>query len=350
MTWIDEKYINIISCRLKNFKRKKAGLYNCSCPLCGDSSKKKTKARGFFILKKGEWYFFCHNCGASKSFSFFLKDMDANVHKEYSYEQWKEKNSHVGRTGPVIIPPKTVLPKRTVCKESVLPRLSDLPKSHEAVEFATKRMIPEEKWNELLYAENFSEFGKTIDPDIKLKKEPRFVIPFYDSEGNVISAQGRSFDKDSECRYITVRGEEDSDKWYGLWRNLGPIVFVVEGPIDSLFLPNCVASTGLSTIDKVPSTLKDKELIFVMDNEPRNNNVVNVMEKLIDQGRRVVILPSCIKHKDINDMVLSGMKIDGIIDMLQTYSFTGMEAKLRLTQWKKTKDQKMKAQTKQAMN
>lgn len=342
MSWIDEKYINLISCRLKNFKRKKQGLYNCSCPLCGDSLKKKTRARGFFIQKKGEWYFFCHNCGASKSFSYFLKDMDAGMFKEYSYEQWKEKNSTKGSTGPVIIPPKTVLPKRTDSSKSVLPRLSDLPKSNEAVKFAMLRMIPEERWNELLYAEDFAKFAKLIDSDVKVKKEPRFVIPFYDTEGNIISAQGRSFDKLSEFRYITVRGKEDNDKWYGLWRNLGPTVFVVEGPIDSLFLPNCVASTGLSIIDKVPSTLKDKELIFVLDNEPRNNNVISMMEKLIDKGHRVVIFPTCIKYKDINEMVLAGIKIDGIIDMLQTYSFTGMEAKLRLTQWKKIMTQKVK--------
>ena len=340
MTWIDEKYINMISCRLKNFKRKRAGLYNCSCPLCGDSSKKKTKARGFFILKKGEWYFFCHNCGAAKSFGFFLKDMDASVFKEYSYEQWKEKNAHVGRTGPVIIPPKTVLPKRTDSAKSSLPRLSDLPKDHPAVEFATFRMIPEEKWKELLYAEDFACFANTIDPEVKVKKEARLVIPFYDSEGNIISAQGRSLEKGAEIRYITIRGSEDSDKWYGLWRKLEDPVFVVEGPIDSLFLPNCVASTGLSTIDKVPSTLKDKELIFVLDNEPRNKNVVSAMEKLIDQGKRVAILPACIKQKDINEMVLAGMEVSGIIDMLQTYSFTGIEATLRMTQWKKTKDQK----------
>jgi hypothetical protein len=339
MTWIDEKYINMISPRLKNFKRKKAGLYNCSCPLCGDSSKKKTKARGFFILKKGEWYFFCHNCGVSKSFSFFLKDMDAGIHKEYSYEQWKEKNAHVGRTGPVVIPPKSVLPIRTDSKESVLPKLSDLPKSNEAVRFADRRMIPVEKWDELLYAEDFAQFAKTIDPNAKVKKEPRFVIPFYDAEGNIIAAQGRALDKNAEVRYITVRASEDSDKWYGLWRKLEGPVFVVEGPIDSLFLSNCVASTGLSTIDKVPSTLKDKELIFVLDNEPRNSNVCFAMGKLIDQGHRVTILPSCIRHKDINEMVLSGMKISGIMDMLRTYSFTGMEAKLRMTQWKKTKDQ-----------
>jgi hypothetical protein len=266
--------------------------------------------------------------------------MDASVFKEYSYEQWKEKNSHTGHTGPVIIPPKTVLPKRTDVQKCSLPKLLDLPKDHPVVQFAAFRMIPPEKWNELLYAENFALFAKTIDAEIIVKEESRLIIPFYDSDGNIISAQGRSLEKDAEIRYITIRGKEDSDKWYGLWRKLEDPVFVVEGPIDSLFLPNCVASTGLSTIDKVPSTLKDKELIFVLDNEPRNKNVVSAMEKLIEQGRRVAILPACIKQKDINEMVLAGMEVSGIIDMLQTYSFSGMEATLRLTQWKKTKDQK----------
>ena len=46
MDLIDSKYIGLVSVRLEKFKRVKADLYNCRCPICGDSQKNKTKTRG----------------------------------------------------------------------------------------------------------------------------------------------------------------------------------------------------------------------------------------------------------------------------------------------------------------
>jgi len=60
--------LNLVSPKLSNFKQKTSDLYNFSCPFCGDSIKKKTKARGY-IYKKGNGYFYmCHNCSHSTTF------------------------------------------------------------------------------------------------------------------------------------------------------------------------------------------------------------------------------------------------------------------------------------------
>ena len=94
MDLVDSKYIGLISSRLQKFKRVKADLYNFRCPLCGDSQKHKNKARGYVYPLKADMNFKCHNCGASTTFSNFLKSVDVTLHKQYIFEKFKE-----GKTG-----------------------------------------------------------------------------------------------------------------------------------------------------------------------------------------------------------------------------------------------------------
>ena len=75
MNLIDSKYIGIISSRLQKFKRVKPDLYNFRCPICGDSKKNKSKTRGYLYSVKADMNFRCHNCGASMTFSNFLRQL-----------------------------------------------------------------------------------------------------------------------------------------------------------------------------------------------------------------------------------------------------------------------------------
>ena len=70
------KYLNLISTQLPLFKKKKDNLWNFRCPVCGDSEKNKTKARGYIFQVKGDLVFKCHNCGIGMGFSKFLEMMD----------------------------------------------------------------------------------------------------------------------------------------------------------------------------------------------------------------------------------------------------------------------------------
>ena len=80
MDLVDSKYIGLVSSRLKKFKRVKGDLYNFRCPLCGDSKKHKNKARGYIYPLKSDMNYKCHNCGASSTFSNFLKQIDTTLH------------------------------------------------------------------------------------------------------------------------------------------------------------------------------------------------------------------------------------------------------------------------------
>ena len=95
MDFIDVKYINLISSRLSKFKKVKPTLYNCRCPICGDSKKNKSKARGYFYQVKNNTNFKCHNCGINISFNNFLKEIDSTTHKQYVFEKFRE--GHTGK-------------------------------------------------------------------------------------------------------------------------------------------------------------------------------------------------------------------------------------------------------------
>ena len=75
-------------------------------------------------------------------------------------------------------------------------------------------------------------------------------------------------------------------------------------------------------------------MTFILDNEPRNKQICNYIEKLIEMDRDVCIWPDNISEKDINDMAyrLSTKKIQKIID---ENTYNGLEAKLRFNEWRK---------------
>jgi alkyl sulfatase BDS1-like metallo-beta-lactamase superfamily hydrolase len=72
--------------------------------------------------------------------------------------------------------------------------------------------------------------------------------------------------------------------------------------------------------------------IYVFDNEPRNREIVNRIEKTINRGDKVIIWPTSIEQKDINDMVLAGLNV---MDVLKSSTYTDLEAKIKFNNWKK---------------
>ena len=90
MSYIDTKYLNIISPYLQQFKKKADNLWNFRCPYCGDSQKSKTKARGFVFRKKNDLFYKCHNCGVGASLGNLIKTVDSKTYKDYIFERYKK--------------------------------------------------------------------------------------------------------------------------------------------------------------------------------------------------------------------------------------------------------------------
>ena len=329
MSYLDTKYINLASASLQKYKKVKTGLYTFRCPYCGDSKKNKNKTRGYLFQVKGDHVFKCHNCGITRSFSNFLKDHAPHVYDEYVMERYKEGT--IGKNVPkpdltqFVHTPK--FEKRTVDLEP----LSRLNNFHVAKKYILDRGIPENKLDRLYYCPKFKEWSNTQKqtfPDTT-NDEARIIIPLNDTDGNLIGFQGRSLSPNAKMRYITVMLDENAPKLYGLDHiNKNETIYIVEGPLDSFFLENSVAMCG-SDVDI--RTFGWGNHIWVYDNEPRSRQITDKISKSIDAGDSVVIWPSTVKQKDLNDMVNAGVNVKSVI---QSNVYRGLEAKLQLSNWK----------------
>ena len=329
MSYLDTKYINLASASLQKYKKVKNGLWTFRCPYCGDSKKNKNKTRGYIFSVKGDHVFKCHNCGITRSFSNFLKDNVPHVYDEYVMERYKEGT--IGKNVPkpdltqFVHTPK--FEKRTVDLEP----LSRLNNFHVAKKYILDRGIPENKLDRLYYCPNFKEWSNTQKQTFSdtTNDEARIIIPLNDTDGNLIGFQGRSLSPNAKMRYITVMLDENAPKLYGLDHiNKNETIYIVEGPLDSFFLENSVAMCG-SDVDI--RTLGWSDYIWVYDNEPRSRQITDKISKSIDAGDSVVIWPSTIKQKDLNDMVVSGVNVKSVI---QSNVYQGLKAKLQLSNWK----------------
>lgn len=325
MSYIDTKYINLISIRLDKFAKKKDNLYNFRCPYCGDSARNRNRARGFFYSKNANMVYKCHNCGVGRTLANFLKDLDVTLHDEYVMERFK---SGLTGAGMNVAEPKFEFQKPVFKKTplSELTKVSELNNSHPAKQYLLNRQIPEKYFSKFYYAEDFHAWAKT---EAKIK-ESRIIIPLMSKSGKLFGYQGRALDKNSKLRYITTILDDKYVKLFGLDSvDYNKTIYVTEGPFDSLFLSNAIAMCG-SDVHLDKSIYKDR--VFILDNEPRNLEIVKRYEKLIDSGEKIVIWPSTVKEKDINDMVIAGINPQQIINQ-NTYQ--GLEAKVQFTTWKK---------------
>ena len=72
--------------------------------------------------------------------------------------------------------------------------------------------------------------------------------------------------------------------------------------------------------------------IWIYDNEPRSPEITRRLQSAISSQQTVVIWPSNIYEKDINDMVLAGHDVQSIVEL---NSYSGLEANLKFTTWKR---------------
>ena len=330
--YIDKKYISLLAPKLKQFKQRGEFLWNFRCPVCGDSQKDKIKARGYIYKRKEHFGFMCHNCGSTMGIGKFIKYVDPALYNEYQLESFVQSNT----TNKIDVNDFITKPVFKEKPKSILQtdaeRMVGLNPYHPARKYLEDRKVPIDN---LYYVEDFAKFVKDLFPDNtkQLYKEPRIVIPFYNREGNLLGVQGRAIGQ-SKIKYITIKANDDAYKIFG-WDGLdtSKTVYVVEGPIDSLFLSNCVATMD-AALYTAPSVIGlDLDYTFVYDNEPRNKQIVSNMRKTIDMGYKICVWPDTIEQKDINEMVLAGMHPSQIQHIIDNNTYEGLIATMKMNQW-----------------
>jgi hypothetical protein len=330
MFWVDKKYLRLVSSRFRNSSWKNEELLNHSCPYCGDSEKNPHKARGYHFKMKETYIYKCHNCGVSKPFGKFLKEQDSSMWKQYAVEKFYKKDP----TFTNVVVPKT----KVVFKDDPLKKVGCISavEAKEATDYLNHRQIPKDKWDDLYYIENCQSLSLL---DYKYKdrvfgNDPRLILPFYSRQGKLIGVSGRALNN-NKLRYLTLKFDDQESLIYGLRTvDYNKKVYVTEGPIDSLFLPNAIAVAG-SDFSKLKSYVPTEQAVVVFDNERRNSELIKKMSQIIDDGFEICFWPKHIKQKDINDMILNGLSANVVEQTINENKFSGLSAKMALSDWSK---------------
>lgn len=335
--FIDIQYAQMLSGRLEHFKIKHTNPYkiNFRCPICGDSTKNRSKARGWLLERDNKFSYYCHNCGASQSFNFFLKTVDPLLFNDYITEKFvanthtkdtKEVNTEQFKSEAVVF---NADPLKKIKK------VSQLEHDHPVKRYIVKRQIPPHQHYRLYFAPKFKAWINEIipnkfDPEKIGKDEPRLVIPFLDENGKCFGVSARSFDPKTTLRYISILFD-DRPKIFGLDKvNLNEPYYIVEGAIDSMFLSNAISMNGAEG----NGNSANENAIYVFDAEPRNKQIHDRMEKVIKNGHKICIWPSDVPGKDINEMYLNGLK--DVEKIIENNTYSGLQAELKFMAWRKT--------------
>lgn len=352
MKFLDEQFINAVSPRLEKFSWERVGaVAKFRCPLCGDSKKSASKRRGHFFYdsKDDVFRFKCHNCNEQSgwAFEFWLKKFDERLASEYNLEKFKCMGGNQQRPLQGLKPLQKLTQtarigggeaKRDDNLLGQMIRLDLLDATHMARQYVASRSMPESCLPLLYYSRNFRDdlllFETDVEKQYNIPNDERLVIPFWTQDGRMKIVQGRAFGEvpDGVLRYSTVKPKHEDTKVYGEERvDRKRTTLVVEGPIDSLFLPNCLATADADL-------LSAKGDIYVPDNQYRNRQVCDGIQKIIDSGVKVVLFPPEIPWKDINDMIDPNKGNILARDLLQIIArnvYQGMAASLRFTELRK---------------
>lgn len=347
MLFIDVKFASMLAPRLRNFKQQKDYLWNFSCPVCGDSKKNKLKARAYIYRKKSDLFCKCHNCGYGASLGNLIKYVDERMYSEYSLERYESTAK------PHISHKKTdsydIFKSDNGVDMDDLPEVVDSLTDHminvnaatlpasEVRKYLAGRMFPMERMGDLYFVPKFKQFvndhieKKFVEP--VEKDSPRLIIPFINAHGKVQAIAARAFG-DETPKYYTIKIDQDAPKIFGFDKyDPKKRGYVVEGPIDSFFLPNALAVGG-STLDVPEVWAMKSNLTLVPDNEPRNKEIVKQIKKYVERGYSVCLWPET-RGKDINDMVMNGVDRANIVDIIDANTYTGLEAEARFSEWRK---------------
>lgn len=341
--FIDHQFVSQVGPRLDRFKRKNLKTYNFRCPFCNDSEKSKIKARGYFYVRGNDIFYKCHNCFKSWTLGHFLKEFDPQLYERYVFDRYtKGENGHSNYVKPtfsefVFKPDFSDSTGSSPTNDgNILHDLSTidaLPDYHRAKKYLISRQIPKEFLDQFFWCDDFKRLAEKVDPELHSlrENEERIIIPFFDAEKNLIAIQGRILG-DVGLRYITIKVNKNAPKLFGMDKvDLSRRVYIFEGPIDSLFIPNSIATAGasLAELSIIPNR------VFVYDNERRKTEIVEAMVKKANDNEEVVVWPDTIPEKDINAMILAGKTPTELISILEDYTFKGLQARVKITEWRR---------------
>jgi hypothetical protein len=266
------------------------------CNVCGDG--KSNKKRGIILKSKVPWMYYCFNEGCSMPVKVWMKYYFSGYYNDYIKEMFKiEKlNNKSYSDNTAVQEKKDIIPYDEFQDVKHFKSIfsSHLPIFETARQYCKSRFIPYNVWYKWYVA---------VDGFFK----NRLVIPYYDTENKIYHYQCRDLTEKSEIRYLS-RLVADDDSVYNIYnidRNK-PVIYL-EGVIDSLFIENAIAGSGMKFGNDKFNGL---DMYYLLDNDKTGKNK---SIKLLKEGKQVFLWKkwlrginflSDLEKDDINKIVI----------------------------------------------
>lgn len=350
--YVDEMYIGMMGQRLPLFSQSGPRLWNFRCPICGDSQTDPYKKRGYFYVDKSQesYNYICHNCSASHKLYRFIEYVFPDLLRNYRLEKFvgSGKKSQFEMEKAIPSSPKPTLieepePVEVVEKETESEDVDSdcfpiyyLEDGHPALRYLLEeRKLPEELMERFFFAPEYVHWVEKIThKERALPEHSRIVIPYVRNDGVEYRYVARAYEGDDFGKKYLYTEMYEGSRFYNFYQ-IDPkkFVYVVEGQIDALLLGNSIAVGNAKYSKGEFKALED--YVIVPDNQPRNRDVVESIQKAISSGHPVCIWPSKIVAKDINDLWKTGMSQDSIQNLIRENTSSGIRAQIALNRWKR---------------
>lgn len=257
-----KKYLNAIIPTL-GLHRITNEYYNFRCNICGDSKKSKVKKRAYiYILDKV--FFKCYNCNYKISIDGWFKKYFPSFYKQYIKEilmyNKKEKlvkeKENLDKLKDTNKKFNILQEKNDVSNFISLNNTEDL-LVKKAILFCKKRKIKEEHWSKWFVCKT----GLYSN---------RLIIPFYNNKKQIYYYQARTL-INNHLKYINRKFNRDKAIYNYYNIDKSKKVISVEGPIDSLFINNCIATLGVNPSKDVENKLNNLNCYYIFDNDDAGN-------------------------------------------------------------------------------
>lgn len=348
---LDLQYVGYIVNRLRKCTSVKTDVWSSHCPHCDGSTTNPNKKTFYIYPKDGKLMTYCHCCQTTKEMKWFLFEFDRHLFKEYCKQEYLDQRpskTTLNKTKTVrkdfldvkikTAPSGSTIDYRAILANSPFVSLLDLPDNHKTKVYLRSRMIPESKWERLAYIKNMSEICTYFPDYVNLEKssDDRLVFPIINAQNELVGASCRSLNKHNLQRYIELSFKTDADMIFGLERlDVTKKVYIVEGAFDACLLDNAISICGLALHGISKIGIPKDNLVLIPDRQPKHKNVVKAIEKMVEAGYAVCLMPETYYNKDLNDMLINGeITIDKMKTEVDKNTYQGLRAKLFFSKWR----------------
>ena len=313
-------------------------VYQCSCPVCRESLKKK---RCYYIPDNENIY--CHNCGWSSKPWKWVREV-SGLSNQQIIDEVKDYDVSID------------IGKVEEVREKV--QVSTLPE--DSINFSDTHQLEYYKDNHIIRACKHIIKSRRLDtavnrPDnlyVSLKDmvhKNRIVIPFVNERGEIEFYQTRTVktsDLRTKPKYLGKVGAEKTLFNIDKVTSEHDKVYIFEGPIDAFFVRNSVAVAGITERgrsfttrqeEQLNGTLKWYDKVWILDSQWGDRASMIKSEALLNQGETVFIWPETLgrKYKDFNDLAIAANKDEISWDWIQKNTFQGLEGIVKMSEVKR---------------